>query len=105
MGLRKRFLFAVALAGAVHAQDKKVETAADAIAVAEPALIAKFGKEEIAGQRPFRVRVVREEGKEGIWVVEGAIRKAPPGIVIFGGVVCVHIRESDGKIIELFMWK
>jgi hypothetical protein len=105
MKLSGYFLSLAMLSPAVHASAAKIAKEIDAIAVAEPALVAKFGKDEIAGQRPFRVRIVREEGKDAIWIVEGAMRRGPKGVVVFGGVVCVHIREADGKIIELFMWK
>ena len=97
------FLACAALAWA--AGEARIKKAEDAIAAAEPALITKFGKEEIARQRPFRVRVTRDKKHEAIWIVEGAEPKAPKGVVIFGGVVFASVRESDGQVIDVFMWK
>jgi hypothetical protein len=87
------------------AEAKRVANAADAIAAVEPALVAKFGKETIDDQRPFRVRVVRQKDKETVWVVEGRERSAPKGIIVLGGVVFASVRESDSKIFDVFMSK
>jgi len=95
-------LAAVMIAAASSAEKpKSIDNAAAAIAIAEPAMIEKFGKAEIDGERPLHARFVHEEKKDAVWVVEGTLATGPKDVALFGGVVIAVIREADGRVIEL----
>ena len=64
--------------------------------IAEAILIPIFGESEVAGQRPYKARLVEDR-----WIVTGSV-EAPKGHVVFGGVLTVHIGKQDGTILDAF---
>ena len=58
-----------------------------AIAVWEPI----YGREQIAGQKPFTAVL-----RNGVWIVEGSL---PPGMS--GGVARAEIAKDDGRVLRV----
>jgi hypothetical protein len=64
-------------------------TKAVAVAVAEPILFARYGKENIIRQRPYEVLLV-----EGVWYLCGTL---PPGWD--GGVFEIMLNANDARVL------
>lgn len=68
-----------------------IPDSATAVAVAEPILFKVYGKDEILGEKPYKVDSV-----EGCWVLTGTLPKG-----YFGGTFVIIMAAKDGRVIEL----
>jgi hypothetical protein len=62
------------------------------LAIVEPALNAKMGPEYVSKYKPYRAEI-----REGVWKVSGSL---PGGGR--GGTPEATVRDSDGKVLEVF---
>lgn len=74
---------------------KSVPSAEAAFKIAEPLLNDAFGKDNIAFQKPFRIKLIND-----IWVIYGTLPKAKGGRVL-GGTAYIEIRRSDGQVLKV----
>lgn len=72
-----------------------IPDSATAVAVAEPILFKVYGKEEILGEKPYKVDSV-----DGYWVLTGTL---PKGYV--GGTFVIIMAGKDGRVIKLTHYK
>ena len=74
-----------------------------AIALAEKALVAKFGDRAVVGQRPFTARFnPGTEKQEAVWSVRG---RDPQNPQQFGGVMRAIVRSEDGHVVIAWIEK
>jgi len=80
----------------------RVPNEAEALRLAEPVLIKKFGKQTIDYERPFKATLLN-----GVWMVYGTLccpyrgqRNCEPGRCN-GGVAELELRQSDGKVLSI----
>ncbi len=76
-----------------------VNNSAEAIKIAEKALIRIYGKKQIESERPFKAEL-----KDGVWTVSGTLRcKDESGRVTevcAGGVAVARISAADGRVMS-----
>ena len=72
-----------------------VPNAATAIRIAVAVWEPLYGKEQIAGERPFHATLT-----SGVWHVTGSLPRLMPG-----GVAEANIRRSDGKVLRIMHGK
>lgn len=68
-----------------------VPNAETAVRIAEAVLEPVYGKEKIAGERPFKAVLSR-----GVWKVEGMLHGYS-----HGGTALVELSKSDGRILRM----
>ncbi len=61
-----------------------------AVAIGEAVASALYGRDEIAGERPFKARL-----RGGVWTVKGTLH--PTGAS--GGTAVIQISKKDGRIL------
>jgi hypothetical protein len=72
-----------------------IPDSATAVAVAEPILFKVYGKEEILGEKPYKVDSV-----DGYWVLTGTLPKG-----YLGGTFVIIMAAKDCKVIKLTHYK
>ncbi|WP_439696554.1 NTF2 fold immunity protein [Mucilaginibacter sp. AW1-7] len=75
--------------------DMIIPDSATAVAVAEPILFKVYGKDEILGEKPYKVDAV-----DGYWVLTGTLPKG-----YFGGTFVIIMAAKDGRVIKLTHYK
>ena len=79
-----------------------VEDSTVAIAIAERAIILKYGEAIARMQRPYCVRQIQREDGTSVWIVEGTV---PKGSNRVGGIARVMIRKVDGQVLNILIEK
>jgi hypothetical protein len=75
--------------------DMVIPDSATAVVVAEPILFKVYGKDEILGEKPYKVNSV-----DGYWVLTGTL---PEGYV--GGTFVIIMAAKDARVIKLIHYK
>jgi hypothetical protein len=83
---------------------QKVRDSAEAVKIAEKALMRIYGKKQIKSERPFKAKL-----ENGIWTVSGTLHckdeDGNPTDVCVGGAAVARISEADGHVISAVHYK
>ncbi len=90
-------ILAVIIARKVYVSMCVVQSAADAVAIAKPAMVEKYGEELVNKKGPYTAKYNRQDGT---WHVYGTL---PKGYV--GGTPEAIVSERNGDIISIWHGK